>query len=120
MQQCRDGNYWKAGIVRTKDLSTAQTIFCFIALSPGIWYFFCDGIEVMARENTRAIDRDAAFHTVAQYQIAKRNGLVKVACAQASAASTSFLRAKDEKDYRIWKSTEKSDCKIAGIEMASG
>lgn len=105
--------------MRGKDLSAAQTIFCFIALAPGMWYFFCDGIEVVARENTRAIDRNAAFQTVAQYEIAKRSGLAKVACAQAGAASTSFLRAKDEEDYKTWKNTEKSDCKIAGIEMAS-
>jgi hypothetical protein len=105
--------------VRTKDLSTLQTFFCFIAISPGIWYFFCDGIEVMARQNTRAIDRNVAFQTVAQYHKAKRNGLAKVACAQASAASTSFLRANDEKDYEVWKNTERSECKIAGIEMAS-
>ncbi|AEK62460.1 hypothetical protein [Collimonas fungivorans] len=105
--------------MRTKDLSTLQTIFCVIALAPGIWYFFCDGIEVLARQNTRAIDRNVAFQTVAQYHIAKRSGLARVACAQAAAASTSFLRANDEKDYEQWKNTERSDCKIAGIEMAS-
>jgi hypothetical protein len=55
-----------------------------------------------------------ASHAIVQYQIAKRNGLVMGACAEASRVSEAFLQANDRENHKAWEITEKADCKTAG------
>jgi hypothetical protein len=68
------------------------------------WYFFGGGLE-----NKVASDAEA------EYRIAKRNGTAMDACVHAGFVAAAYLQAKDETDYRQWKTIEASDCAAAGL-----
>jgi hypothetical protein len=53
--------------------------------------------------------------SVAQYDIAKRNGTRIDACVHAGMVSAAMLQAKDEAGFKKWKATEKADCRRAGV-----
>ncbi|MFC3107381.1 hypothetical protein ACFQAT_10310 [Undibacterium arcticum] len=98
-----------------KKTSPTQAILGLVILAAGVWYFFGGGMEKQADKDLRAIEKTVASEAVAEYQIAKRNGSAMDACAQAGLVSASYLQAKDEENYKVWKITEKSDCKAAGV-----
>ena len=54
-----------------------------------------------------------AADSIAQYEIAKREGDKMQICASAGMVSASYLQAKNEPKYREWKAVEKADCAAA-------
>ena len=61
------------------------------------------------------IENKVATDAINQYDIAKRQGDKIQICVQAGFVAAAFLQAKDEPNYRIWKDTQKADCKKAGM-----
>lgn len=61
------------------------------------------------------IENKVADDAVEQYNIAKRQGDKMQICVQAGFVSAAYLQAKDENNYRKWKSIQKTDCRAAGL-----
>lgn len=61
------------------------------------------------------IHDQVANDAVAQYGIAKRQGDAMMTCVQAGMVAASFLQAKNEVQYNVWKATERDDCARAGV-----
>lgn len=61
------------------------------------------------------IENKVADDAVDQYNIVKRQGDKMQICVQAGVVSFAYLQAKDENNYRRWKSIEKTDCRAAGL-----
>ena len=61
------------------------------------------------------VEHKVANDAVDQYNIARRQGDRMQTCVAAGLVSAAYLQAKDDANYNIWKSTEKSDCIAAGI-----
>jgi len=61
------------------------------------------------------IEDQVAADSVNQYRIAKNNGTPMDACVQAGLVAAAFLQAKDEPNYKKWKSVEHEDCIAAGM-----
>lgn len=62
------------------------------------------------------IHREVAADFKEQYAIAKRQGDKIQICVQAGLVAAGYLQAKDERNYQIWKETERDDCAAAGVE----
>lgn len=61
------------------------------------------------------IDQEIAKETIAEYEIAKKQGDKMQICIQAGMVATAFLQAKDEANYGKWKDIEKKDCAEAEV-----
>jgi len=85
------------------------------ALAAGGWYFFGGGLEQQAANNLGDIYAKVASDAVDKYNIAKRSGTKMDVCVQAGLVSASFLQAKNDAQYRSWKTIEASDCEAAGL-----
>jgi hypothetical protein len=72
-------------------------------------------VDAVADLGMDGIYKKVCTDAVEQYNIAKRNGTPIDACAHAGMVAAAFLQAKDERNYALWKKTEKSDCVKAGM-----
>jgi hypothetical protein len=100
---------------KLKHLSGGQVLL-FLALAGGIlWFFAGGGLEKQTADQMQKIENQVANDAVNQYQIAKRQGNPIQVCVQAGLVSAAYLQAKDETNYRQWKTTESEDCKRAGV-----
>lgn len=75
---------------------------------------------IIAVSNSQADSLDAIYKqvindSIAKYEIVKRQGDPIEICVNAGLVSASYLQAKDEKNYNLWKIKEKEDCKKAGL-----
>ena len=50
-----------------------------------------------------------------QYKIVSRSGSAMDKCVYAGLVAVSYLQAKDERNYKIWRGREASDCEQAGL-----
>lgn len=95
--------------------SSFQAIFGLIIAIGAIWFFFGGGLEKQAAKDMQGIYNQVSSDAVKQYDIAKRSGSLMDACVHAGMVAAAYLQAKDEPNYQRWKSTESSDCTIAGL-----
>ncbi|WP_152059799.1 hypothetical protein [Aliarcobacter butzleri] len=73
-------------------------------------------INLQAYDNSMdSIYKQVIQDSIEQYEIVKRQGDLMEICVYAGLVSASYLQAKDEYNYKIWKDKEKSDCKKAGL-----
>lgn len=68
-----------------------------------------------ANQTMKKITDQVAVDSVEKYQIANRNGNKIDICVHAGLVAAAYLQAKDEANYRKWKSVESSDCVRAGL-----
>ena len=80
-----------------------------------IWWFGGGGFDSHVTQQVNKIENQVASDSVAQYQIAKREGDQMQTCVHAGIVAAAYLQAKDESNYQQWKQTEKSDCRKAGV-----
>ncbi|MYN25463.1 hypothetical protein [Duganella levis] len=80
-----------------------------------IWFYFGGGLENQAGKDMGKIRVQVARDMVDQYNIAKASGTPIDICVHAGTVSASFLRAKDDYNYALWKRTEARDCDAAGM-----
>ncbi|MGA7949496.1 MAG: hypothetical protein WCA45_04955 [Thiobacillaceae bacterium] len=72
--------------------------------------------QTASQKYMQTIANQVADDAVEQYDMAKRNGATLVdMCVHAGFVSAAYLQAKDESNYRVWKSMEKADCARAGM-----
>lgn len=79
------------------------------------WYQFGGGMEQAVAHESDRINGMVANDSVAQYEIAKRNGSPMDVCVAAGLVSAAHLQAKDEANYAAAKAREKQDCAKAGM-----
>lgn len=80
-----------------------------------LWFCFGGGLERQAAKDKQRIENQVAADAVKQYEIAARNDSAVDRCVQAGIVSAAYLQAKDEENYRIWKTKEVHDCDVAGF-----
>jgi hypothetical protein len=71
--------------------------------------------EKPATDQSVVTAKKAAVDAMAEYQVAKLGKHIVEACLSAGKVSESFLRAKDEAQYKMWKQREETDCKYIGF-----
>lgn len=101
---------------RTAINKLASVITLIFVLAIG-WYFFGGGLEQQAQSDMSKIEHQVAADAVRQYNIAKSGGTATDLCVHAGMVSASFLQAKDEQNYRVWKKIEAADCEKAGVPV---
>ncbi len=99
-----------------KHTSPLVSLVALALLGGGAWFYFGGGLEQQAAKNLHQIEQQVASDTEKQYRIAKKNGTPMDACVQAGMVAAAHLQAKNEAQYKKWKQTEKSDCKLAGLD----
>src|ERR1035437_6867679 len=65
-------------------------------------------------DSLKGIEDQVAEDMVKQYRIASRSGTAVDRCVHAGLVATAYIQAKDEPNYRVWKRTERVDCRAAG------
>jgi 4-amino-4-deoxy-L-arabinose transferase-like glycosyltransferase len=73
-------------------------------------------LEEQTNASLEEIHKQVARDAMKQYEITMRNGSAMDRYVQASMVAAAFLQAKDEVNYKAWKSIEKLDAIEAGIE----
>jgi len=83
----------------------------------GVVAYFTIGRESRqnAADAVANIEGKVAANARDQYEIAKRQGDAMQTCVQAGFVAAAFLQAKDEGNYRHWKTVEQQDCAKAGV-----
>lgn len=97
-----------------------------ICITMAVLYFFYQYYQVLvpAQKETQpsaagafsplqAIKNKVALDSIAQYEIASRQGDAMQICVQAGFVAAAFLQAQNEAEYRRWKATEDSKCATA-------
>jgi len=102
---------------KANHLSGASVIGGLAMAGVAIWWFSAGGFEAQATTEMNRIETKVAADAVAQYEIAKRQGDPIQTCVQAGFVSAAYLQAKDESNYQVWKQTQKTDCRAAGINQ---
>jgi hypothetical protein len=74
-----------------------------------------EDLETQADANLDQINRKVARDSMEQYEITRRSGTAMDRYVQACLVAAAFLQAKDEINYRKWKSIERVDGIAAGI-----
>lgn len=100
---------------KAKHLSGSQVFFALLMVFAAIWWFGGGGFDSHVTQQVNKIENQVASDSVAQYQIAKREGDQMQTCVHAGIVAAAYLQAKDESNYQQWKQTEKSDCRKAGV-----
>lgn len=100
---------------KAKHLPGSQVIFALLLVFAAIWWFGGGGLDSHVAAQVKKIENQVASDSVAQYQIAKREGDQMQICVHAGFVSAAYLQAKDEPNYQQWKKTEKSDCRKVGV-----
>ena len=80
-------------------------------------YFFGGGVEKQAVKSTESLYSSVAAQQEESYRIAKENGSAIDAYVQAGIVAAGYLQAKDEVNYKKWKSIEKEEAKLAGVSV---
>lgn len=79
------------------------------------------GLNAAEQSTAQSMEKDinvkVANDAVDQYQIAKRSGTATDRCVHAGMVAAAYLQAKDEENYRVWKRTESTDCRSAGVPI---
>ena len=73
------------------------------------------GCDAIADQQMDDIYGQVVEDSVAQYEIAKRQGDPIQTCVQAGLVSAAYLQAQDESNYNTWKAIEQADCTRAGL-----
>jgi hypothetical protein len=100
---------------KAKSVSSINAIAGLAIAGLVIWFFFGGGIEQQTDKEMQRIGDQVANDAVDQYNIAKRSGDLMQICVHAGIVSAAYLQAKDEANYQLWKETETSECKAAGM-----
>jgi hypothetical protein len=74
-----------------------------------------DGSTQANVDPLKGIEDQVAVDAVKQYGIAQRSGTAVDRCVHAGLVAAAYIQAKDEPNYRVWKRTERMDCKAAGM-----
>lgn len=98
-----------------KNISSARAILSAVVAIGAVWYFFGGGLEKHAASTMGDIEVQVAKDSITQYEMTERSGSSIDKCVHAGLVAAAFLQAKDETNYRKWKSLESSDCEAAGI-----
>jgi hypothetical protein len=81
-----------------------KLLFLLLAFGYGAYMFFGGGVE--DKVATDAID---------QYNLVSRSGSSMDKCVHAGLVAAAFVQAKDQDNFKKWKSVEQMDCAIAGV-----
>ncbi|MDX3900413.1 MAG: hypothetical protein QHC40_07895 [Sphingobium sp.] len=76
---------------------------------------FQQDIEQKAQVEMTKIQRQVAEDAAHQYYMTLQSGTAMDQCVQAGMVSAAYLQNQDQAQYNRWKTTEKIDCKAAGI-----
>ena len=76
---------------------------------------FVSACERFGSDGVKRAAAQVAKDSVAQHEIAKRNGSATDVCVQAGLVAAAFLQAQDQEQYRVWKKTETEECAKAGM-----
>jgi hypothetical protein len=95
--------------------SFTHAILSLIILAGGAWFLFGGSPERQEAKEIGKMDNQVASDAAAQYYMAKGSGSLADACSGAMMVSATYLQAKDEANYAVWKKTEIADCKAAGM-----
>ncbi|HSY28547.1 MAG TPA: hypothetical protein VK832_13650, partial [Burkholderiaceae bacterium] len=68
-----------------------------------------------AKDPMQVIYEKVAIDAIAHYRVAKQNGTPADACASLLPVTSSFLQAKDQVKYKMWKQIQKNECAAAGL-----
>jgi hypothetical protein len=98
-----------------KSNSTVQGLIALLVLAGLIWFYFGGGLEMQTASTMADIEKKVAADSVAQYNIAARSGTPMDKCVHAGLVAAAYLQAKDEPNYKTWKSREDADCRAAGV-----
>jgi len=108
--------YCKASNSKLKPSRSSAPIYISLAIFVGmLWFFAGGGLQKMAGRDLQKIQNQVAGDAVQQYEIAERQGNPMQMCVQAGLVSASYLQAKDETNYQLWKTIEGNDCRRAGV-----
>ena len=64
-------------------------------------------------DSLKGIQDQVAGDMIKQYGIAKKSGNAIDRCVDAGLVAAAYIQAKDEPNYRVWKRTERVDCRAA-------
>lgn len=96
-----------------------------VGLASFAWIFLGSGPDFMASLGMKQNHQTVAAGAIAQYEMAMRNGDSSSACFSAGVASSAFLSAQQEVDYRKWRTlyeqceaarSTRSTLTIGGVE----
>ena len=76
---------------------------------------YAQQLNEQANSNFEEINKQVTRDVIKQYEIAKRSGTAMDRYVQAGLVAAVFLQAKDEANYRAWKSIERIDGFEAGV-----
>jgi len=85
-----------------------QAVLSVLILGLFAWWFFGNGL-------TSHVEDQMVQQALAEYQIAWRSNDRVQTCVHAGIVAAAYLHAKDEANYNQWLSTEKKECKVAGV-----
>ncbi|MDP3088844.1 MAG: zinc ribbon domain-containing protein [Methylotenera sp.] len=100
---------------KANSITLTNALGAIVIVIVAIWYFGGGGQEKHINNEMGKINNQVAIEMIEQYNIAKRQGDPIQKCIQAGIVSASFLQSKDEANYQVWKKTQDSDCKAAGM-----
>lgn len=86
----------------------ARVVLAFLVLGLFAWWFLGNGL-------TSHVDDQMVEQALAEYQIAWRSNDRVQTCVHAGIVAAAYLHAKDEANYNQWLSTQKKECKAAGV-----
>lgn len=90
--------------VEKKSGSLFQIVISSVVTVGLIWYFFGGGLN-----------QSVASDFKKQYEISRKSGSSIDVCVHAGLVAAAYLQARDDSNYQLWKSKERSDCLIAGL-----
>lgn len=100
---------------KAKKLSFGTSILYLLLGGATFWYFVGGGLDEQVSKDIAKIEDEVAKESVAQYEIAKKQGDPIQTCVQAGFVSAAYLQANDSDNYNAWKEIEELECKLAGV-----
>lgn len=102
-------------------ISRPQAIFLIILALGGIWFFASGGFEEQINnktaEFTANIEQKVRNDLLTQYEFTKKHGTASEIYVQSSFIVAHYLQAKDEANYKKWKTIARQDAKKAGVDF---
>ena len=97
-----------------KKPTKSQSIFSFLLLIIGVWFFFGGGLQHFTNQGLQNVYNQVSTDTLDQYNIAKKHGNRTDICVQAGLVKASYMQAKDEDNFKKWTEIEARDCAYLG------
>jgi hypothetical protein len=105
----------QCGVAPKNKSNTISTVLGGVVALFAVWFYLGGGLEQQAAKEMGNIERQVADDSVKQYEIAKNSGTTIDRCTHAGMVAAAYLQAKDDANYKLWKQTEKTDCRSAGL-----